>query len=159
VWISNTATAALLLPVALGILGRLERSAGTETARRARPHLLLGIAYAASIAGLGTLVGSPPNAIAAAALGLGFADWLAATAPLFVPIIFELATSLHQAPAERVVPVAVACSCAFMLPIATPPNAIVFGSGRLEQRTIMRVGLVLNLLFAVLITALDTLLF
>ncbi len=41
-----------------------------------------------------------------------------------------------------------------MLPIATPPNAIVFGSGLVTQRQMMRAGLVLNLVFAVLLTLL-----
>ena len=46
-----------------------------------------------------------------------------------------------------------------MLPIATPPNAIVYGSGQVPQRIMMRTGLVLNLSFAVILTALSTVLF
>ena len=46
-----------------------------------------------------------------------------------------------------------AASCAFMLPVATPPNAIVFGSGRIEMGQMMRAGAVLNVLFIVLVTA------
>jgi sodium-dependent dicarboxylate transporter 2/3/5 len=45
-----------------------------------------------------------------------------------------------------------------MLPVATPPNAIVFGSGRIEQRTMVRVGLVLNLVCTLLITGLAAIL-
>jgi len=41
--------------------------------------------------------------------------------------------------------IAVAASCAFMLPVATPPNAIVFGSGHIKQSEMMRVGIVLNI--------------
>lgn len=82
-----------------------------------------------------------------------------ATAALFVPIFMELATRLDMAPAQLAVPVAVACSCAFMLPIATPPNALVFGSGRIEQLTMMRVGVVLNLAFAAIIAGLASILF
>ena len=43
------------------------------------------------------------------------------------------------------VAIAVAASCAFMLPVATPPNAIVYGMGQVPQATMMRCGLVLNL--------------
>lgn len=71
-WISNTATTAMMLPLALGMLARLPY----EQNRRTYWFLLLGIAYSANIGGIGTLVGSPPNAIAAAAVGIGFADWM-----------------------------------------------------------------------------------
>ncbi|QDF66686.1 DASS family sodium-coupled anion symporter [Shewanella sp. SNU WT4] len=71
-WISNTATAAMMLPLALGILKQLDYNQHKSTYL----FLLLGIAYSANIGGIGTLVGSPPNAIAAAQVGLSFADWL-----------------------------------------------------------------------------------
>jgi sodium-dependent dicarboxylate transporter 2/3/5 len=62
-------------------------------------------------------------------------------------------------PAKLVLPLTVAASCAFMLPIATPPNAIVFGSGKVPQRTMMRIGLILNLSIAAVLTLLSTVLF
>ena len=71
-WISNTATAAMMLPLALGILQQLD----IKEHRSTYLFMLLGIAYSANIGGIGTLVGSPPNAIAAAQVGLSFADWL-----------------------------------------------------------------------------------
>jgi sodium-dependent dicarboxylate transporter 2/3/5 len=71
-WISNTATAAMMLPLALGILGNLD----AEKDRSTFVFLLLGVAYSASIGGLGTLVGSPPNAIVAAYLHLDFVGWM-----------------------------------------------------------------------------------
>ncbi|MGL5187570.1 MAG: SLC13 family permease [Plesiomonas shigelloides] len=71
-WISNTATAAMMLPLALGILSKVDK----EKDSRTFVFVLLGVAYSASIGGLGTLVGSPPNAIAAAQLGLDFAGWM-----------------------------------------------------------------------------------
>ncbi|MGI2066260.1 DASS family sodium-coupled anion symporter [Shewanella sp. MF08487] len=71
-WISNTATAAMMLPLALGILLQLDK----DKYHRTYVFLLLGIAYSANIGGMGTLVGSPPNAIAAAQVGLTFSDWL-----------------------------------------------------------------------------------
>jgi sodium-dependent dicarboxylate transporter 2/3/5 len=75
---SNTATAALMLPLALGMLSPLD----PQRERRTHVFVLLGVAYAASIGGMGTLVGSPPNAIAARAAGIGFADWLWIGLPL-----------------------------------------------------------------------------
>jgi len=70
-WISNTATTAIMLPVALGLISKLkERNYTTEV------FILLGVAYSANIGGIGTVIGSPPNAITAANLGLSFTDWL-----------------------------------------------------------------------------------
>ncbi|MDO5654486.1 MAG: SLC13 family permease, partial [Brachymonas sp.] len=71
-WISNTATAAMILPLAMGIIGHMDK----KTERNTMAFILLGIAYSASIGGMGTLVGSPPNAIAAKALKMDFAAWL-----------------------------------------------------------------------------------
>lgn len=308
-WMSNTATTAMMMPLVVGILGR----AGVGKGKTA-VFLLLGVAYAASVGGIGTLVGSPPNAIAAQNLGLGFADWMrfgipavvvllplmtavlwlvcrpdaggcvsidggtfvfnwhrrmtlvifaatagcwifgaklgawlgignavdtvvalaavlallyfrvlrwrdidrgtdwgvlllfgggislsnvlgtsgasvflahrfvavvehwpafavtgavvafvifltelssnTATAALLVPIFASVAVEIDMLPAELVIPLAVAASCAFMLPVATPPNAIVFGTGLVPQRSMMRVGLVLNLTFVIALTLL-----
>ena len=313
-WLSNTATAAMMLPLALGLLGQ-------DAPPRTRAFVLLGLAYSASIGGMGTLVGSPPNAIAAAQAGLSFADWLAvglpavavllplawgtlyvvlrpnlghggnadsttastayvplawtpartatavifgctvlgwvfsaplgrwlgvaqdmdalvavaaivllgatgvlrwpdferqtqwgvlllfgggltlsqimatsgaslflaqglvswvggapawlvllavvgfvvmltelvsntASAALLIPIVMGMAPALGLDAPGLAVAVALAASCAFMLPVATPPNAIVFGSGQVKQREMMRCGLVLNVLAAGAIAAL-----
>ena len=312
-WISNTAAVALLLPVALATLGSIATSFGQQAAQRATPFILLGVAYSASIGGIGTLIGTPPNAIAAARLDYNFAEWMkiglpsvlvlfpslfgllwltarpgplgplevetpasfrftpprlmtiavfalavtgwmssgylgsalgierhidsligigalvllvalhlvtwkdidktadwgvlllfgggltlsevltvtgssrylaaqlssftgdlppllmmaalilfiiflteiasnTASAALFVPIFFATALDLGIPPPALVIPVAIACSCAFMLPVATPPNALVFATGRLPQRTMIRIGLWLNLIFAGIVT-------
>ena len=50
------------------------------------------------------------------------------------------------------IPATLSCSCALMLPVATPPNAIVFGTNRVSMRDMARVGIVLNLIGSVLIT-------
>ena len=71
-WMSNTATAAMMLPLAMGILSQMDR----EKEHNTYVFVLLGIAYSASIGGMGTLVGSPPNAIVASNLHLTFSDWL-----------------------------------------------------------------------------------
>lgn len=79
-WISNTATAAMMLPLAMGIMSHLDR----KTERKTFVFILLGIAYSASIGGLGTLVGSPPNAIAARAIDMDFAGWMKVGFPLML---------------------------------------------------------------------------
>lgn len=68
-----------------------------------------------------------------------------ATASLFIPVMASLAVSLAVSPMILMVTVAVAASFAFMLPVATPPNAIVFGSGYLSIPQMARVGFWLNL--------------
>jgi sodium-dependent dicarboxylate transporter 2/3/5 len=318
-WISNTATVALLMPVVLGILRNISQHCGESTTQKVAPYLLLGIAYSASIGGIGTLIGTPPNAIAAAQLKLNFTEWLkvgipcvlvllptlfillrllarpgkidrfrvekesfhftpkrlltlgiflltvlgwlfsdplsswlgitksfdtlvalcavlvlaalrlvrwrdidratdwgvlllfgggitlsrvlgstgasrylaeqiqhltlgwplilivgmvvlfmifltelssnTASTALLVPIFAAVAVDMNLPVTQLVLPLTVAASCAFMLPIATPPNAIVFASGKIHQRDMMRIGLVLNLVFTLILTLLSPFLF
>ncbi len=318
-WISNTASTALLLPVALGMLSDLRENSGQDTAKRAAPFLLLGLAYAASIGGLGTIIGTAPNAFSAALLQIDFVGWLkigipcvlillplmvlllalitkpqtippvplqkldfhfnrdriatlvvfllavtawilsgplskalgitsnfdsiisiaalvllcalqlvrwrdidrttdwgvlllfgggltlskvlestgssaylaellraftegwpffllvgavvlfvifltelssnTATTALFAPIFLQVGLSLGVDPVKLVLPLTLAASCAFMLPVATPPNAIVFGSGLIPQRSMMRIGIRLNLAFVAILTLLSAILF
>ena len=77
-----------------------------------------------------------------------------ATTATLLPILTGVAPALGAEPLALVVPAAIAASCAFMLPVATPPNAIVFGSGRVTVPQMMHAGLWLNLLGIVLVTAL-----
>lgn len=315
-WISNTATTAMMLPLALGILNQ---STPGENRHGNACFLLLGLAYSASIGGLGTIAGSPPNGIAAKQIGISFAGWMrfgipavlvllpamiltlrflfkpedqeiripekserfgftgkrpatllifaatavawmfsgklgdrlgidnmetwvaiaaiialaasksvtwqqlekgtewgvlllfggglalssvlgssgaslflarglgsaidtwplwalvaavvgfvifltelssnTASAALLVPIFHSMAMESGLPANQLVLPLALAASCAFMLPVATPPNAIVFGTGKVPQRSMMKTGFVLNLVFIVLITALSVILF
>ncbi|WP_278363312.1 SLC13 family permease [Acinetobacter schindleri] len=90
-WISNTATAAMMLPLALGLLSHLD----VEKERKTFVFILLGIAYSASIGGLGTIVGSPPNAIAAKALGYDFADWMKIGLPMMFIILPAMLIGLY----------------------------------------------------------------
>ncbi|MCA0936042.1 DASS family sodium-coupled anion symporter [Vibrio alginolyticus] len=300
-WISNTATTAMMLPLVLGVMSKLDGAKNHRTFL----FVLLGIAYSASIGGIATLVGSPPNAIAAAEVGLNFTEWMklalpislilmpvaililytmtkpdlshtfeldhkpvewtngkkitlaifvltvtlwifskpinamlggfakfdtlvamgailllgasravewkdiekttdwgvlilfgggiclsnvlketgtsvflahglsgfldqagilltilavvafvvfltefasnTASAALLVPVFATIAEALGMSPVILSVLIAVAASCAFMLPVATPPNAIVFGTGHIKQKEMMRIGLVLNI--------------
>jgi len=318
-WISNTATVALLLPVALGILASISQRCGEDASARVAPYLLLGIAYSASIGGIGTLIGTPPNAIAAAQLKISFTEWLhigipcvlvllptlfvflrilsrpgnlprfevqrtpfnftpkriltlgifglavagwlfssqlssmlgiaksfdtlvaltavlilatfrlvrwqdidratdwgvlllfgggitlsrvlsstgaslfladkiqettsgwpiifiiavvvlfmifltelssnTASTALLVPIFAAVAVDMNIPPTQLILPLTIAASCAFMLPIATPPNAIIFASGKIQQREMIRIGIVLNLVFALILTGLSGILF
>ena len=75
-----------------------------------------------------------------------------ATTAAFLPIVAALAISLGEHPLLLVVPAALAASCAFMLPVATPPNAIVFASGQLSIAQMARAGILLNLVAIVVIT-------
>ncbi|KOO07591.1 SLC13 family permease [Vibrio hepatarius] len=300
-WISNTATTAMMLPLVLGVLSKVNSESGHKT----YVFVLLGIAYSASIGGIATVVGSPPNAIAAAEVGLSFTEWMSfglptalimmpmmiailyfvlkpdlngqfelnaepvdwdkgkvvtlaifaatvicwifskpinamlggyakfdtivalcaivavsfarvvhwkdiektadwgvlllfgggiclsnvlkatgtsvflanelsdmishlgfffivaviaifvvfltefasntASAALLIPVFATVAEAFGMSPVVLSVLIAVSASCAFMLPVATPPNAIVFGSGHVKQSEMMRVGIILNI--------------
>ena len=110
-WISNTATTMLMLPIALSLVALLERAgggaaagegaAGAEERRRFALVLLLGIAYACSLGGMGTLIGTPGNALAAAFVAdtygrtIDFADWLLVGLPLVavgLPLVHQVLT-------------------------------------------------------------------
>lgn len=77
-----------------------------------------------------------------------------ATAAAFLPVLGAAAIGLGHDPLLFAAPAAIAASCAFMLPVATPPNAVVYGSGLLTVPMMVRAGIWLNLLFAVLIVLL-----
>jgi sodium-dependent dicarboxylate transporter 2/3/5 len=74
-----------------------------------------------------------------------------ATAATFLPVVASVAVGMGCDPMVLVLPAVMAASCAFMLPVGTPPNAIVFASGLVPLPRMARVGLALNLLFALLI--------
>ncbi len=76
-----------------------------------------------------------------------------ATAATFLPVLGGVALGLGKDPLTLAVPAALAASGAFMLPVATPPNAIVYGSGAVSIQEMVRAGIGLNLLFVLLITA------
>jgi sodium-dependent dicarboxylate transporter 2/3/5 len=78
-WVSDTSTAAIIIPLALGILSLADNRKYTAEAK----FLLLGIAYAASIGGIVIMIASPPNTIGAILLGLSFSQWLIYGLPIF----------------------------------------------------------------------------
>ncbi|MFN2238001.1 MAG: DASS family sodium-coupled anion symporter [Thermoanaerobaculia bacterium] len=76
-----------------------------------------------------------------------------ATAATFIPIIGAAAVGIGVDPMMLCIPAALGASCAFMLPVATPPNAIVFGSGQLPLGAMIRAGYRLNLVMIVIVVA------
>lgn len=76
-----------------------------------------------------------------------------ATTAMMMPILAAVAIGLHQNPLLFMMPAALAASFAFMLPVATPPNAIVFGSGYVSIPQMARSGLLLNVVGIVLLLA------
>lgn len=77
-----------------------------------------------------------------------------ATAAAFLPLLGAVAVAQGFPPELIAIPAAIAASCAFMLPVATPPNAIVFGTGRMKIRSMMSAGFALNIAGIVLVTLL-----
>jgi sodium-dependent dicarboxylate transporter 2/3/5 len=76
-----------------------------------------------------------------------------ATTATFLPILASVAIAIGKEPLLLVVPAALAASCAFMLPVATPPNAIVYGSKKLTIPQMLRAGILLNIALIGVITA------
>jgi len=80
-----------------------------------------------------------------------------ATASLLMPLLAATAVATGISPMLLMVPAAMSASCAFMLPVATAPNAIVFGSGKVSIKEMARAGFVLNLIGAVVIMSVSLL--
>ena len=75
-----------------------------------------------------------------------------ATTAMLLPILYPMAMTIDVHPFILMVSATVAASCAFMLPVATPPNAVVFGSGYLRIPDMVRVGIWMNILSIILLT-------
>jgi len=112
-WVSNTATTVMMLPIAMSIIGVLNEKEDTRVAGNTATALLLGIAYSASIGGAGTLVGTPPNALLAAfaqeqlGIELGFAKWMTIGLPVvlvMLPLAWLLLTRVTCPVARRPIP-------------------------------------------------------
>lgn len=141
-WVSNTATAAIMLPLALGICSNMD-----EKDRGTKLFLLIGIAYSASIGGLGTLVGSPPNMIAAKELDFSFFDWFKVGLPIML-ILFptmlavmyfafkpnlnhKIEIQIEQIPwnRDRIFTTIVFCITAFLWIFSKPLNGVLTDMG------------------------------
>jgi solute carrier family 13 (sodium-dependent dicarboxylate transporter), member 2/3/5 len=127
----------------------------------------LGIADAFTATGLSEWIGSqmgglsalPPilivTAIVLVVVMLTEVTSNVAVAGMLLPVLGGVAPALDMDPFLLMIPATVAASCAFMLPVATPPNAIVYGSGYVPLRTMARVGSVLNVGSVLLIAPLS----
>lgn len=105
-WVSNTAAAVMMLPIGMSIVRVVEQGGGGGKSSEGRGSafataLMLGVAYAATIGGVGTLIGTPPNAVLAGFLKkqygteFSFADWLwigIPTAVIFLPLTWLVLT-------------------------------------------------------------------
>lgn len=75
-----------------------------------------------------------------------------ATTGTFLPVVAALAIGINVNPLIFTLPAALAASCAFMLPVATPPNAIVYGSGYIRIPEMAKAGLLLNIIGIVILS-------
>lgn len=75
-----------------------------------------------------------------------------ATTAAFLPVVAAIAVQIGLPPLQLAAPAVLAASCAFMLPVATPPNAIVFGSGHVTIPQMIRAGFLLNIIGMIVIT-------
>jgi sodium-dependent dicarboxylate transporter 2/3/5 len=122
------------------------------------------LAYGFQVTGLSILIGNafaglagvPPFVlILMVCLSITFLTELTsntATTEMILPILASVAVAMNVHPLLLMVPATMSASCAFMMPVATPPNAIVFGSDRIRIPEMARIGLVLNLIGALVIT-------
>lgn len=159
-WISNTATAAMMLPLVLGVLSKVD----ADKQRSTYVFVLLGVAYSASIGGIATLVGSPPNAIAAAEVGLSFTDWMKfglPTAMMMLPMAIAIlyfllkptlngTFELDRAPVNwdkgKVVTLGIFGLTVFLWIFSSPINAALGGFKSFD--TLVALGAILMLSFA-----------
>ena len=77
-----------------------------------------------------------------------------ATASMMFPIIGALSVALGYHPLALMIAASVSASCAFMLPVATPPNAVVFGTGYIKIKDMSQAGFILNIITVILVTVL-----
>lgn len=103
-WISNTATAVMMLPIALAVITKIESKFGIESTKNFSKSILLGIAYSCSIGGVATLIGTPPNLALVRihkitfpnAPQISFGDWMLLAFPLTVILLIVTALLLSK---------------------------------------------------------------
>ena len=175
-WIDDS-TIAILASVALFLwpvdLGRGKFVLDWRSARKIPWGILLlfggGLSLAAAVHSTGLdmwigyilagLKGIPVLVIIFAVVTLGV--WLSeltsntATCTTLMPILASAAIVIGQDPRLLMIPAAIACSCAFLLPVATPPNAIVFGTGYIRLPQMIKAGIIFEITGMVLVTLLS----
>lgn len=90
------------------------------------------------------------------AISMGLTELMSnvALVTIFVPVVFGIADGFQINPIWLAMPVTFAASCAFMMPISTPPNAVLFATGHIRMSEMMRAGFLLNLACLAIITVL-----
>jgi solute carrier family 13 (sodium-dependent dicarboxylate transporter), member 2/3/5 len=171
---TGDATVALVAVVVMFLVpdGEGERLLDWETAQRIPWGLLvlfgggIAIARAFEASGLSSALGGALSAVAglpavvmllAICLAVTFLTEVTsntATTSLLMPILGAAAVAAAVDPMLFMVPAAISASCAFMLPVATAPNAIVFGTGQVTTRQMAREGLAINVAGAVVVSLL-----
>lgn len=173
----NDTSIAILAALALFLIPSGSAQGGTlvdwDTAKRLPWGVLIlfggGLSLAAAVTqtGLDVWIGAQLGTYASALPLIGIVVMVAvvvlvlteftsntATAAAFIPLLAALAVNLGENPLLLTVPAALAASMAFMLPVATPPNALVFGTGHVTIPQMARQGLWLNILALVVISTL-----
>ena len=118
------------------------QSTGAASLIGAQAALLAGTSEITMMAGVATLVTFATEVTSNTAL-----------AATMMPLIAAAAETLNTNPEGLLFATAIASSCAFMMPVATPPNAIVFGTGRLHIGEMIRAGILLNILGVIIVVA------
>jgi sodium-dependent dicarboxylate transporter 2/3/5 len=103
-WVSNTATALMMLPIALAIISRMENQFGKEETHNFALALLFGVAYSCTVGGMGTLVGTPPNLVFVNTLNILFPDapeisfskWMLMALPITLIMLLGIAFLLTK---------------------------------------------------------------
>lgn len=75
-----------------------------------------------------------------------------AVTTMYLPVVIAIGTGLGINPLLLSIPMAIAASCAFMLPVSTPPNAIVFSSGYIQIKDMVKTGVILNIISVIILT-------
>jgi sodium-dependent dicarboxylate transporter 2/3/5 len=137
---------------------------GVDVFRKIPWHIVLlfgggfALAQGFRVTGLSELIGTrfaglagvPPYVmITLVCAGLTFLTELTsntATTEMILPILASVAVAMKANPLLLMIPATLSASCAFMMPVATPPNAIIFGSGRIKIAEMARVGVAINLI-------------
>lgn len=90
------------------------------------------------------------------AISMGLTELMSnvALVTIFVPVVFGIADGFHINPIWLSMPVTFAASCAFMMPISTPPNAVLFATGHIRMGDMMKTGILVNLVCLAIITVL-----
>ena len=103
-WISNTATALMLLPIGMAVIQKLESEFGDELTHNFNINVLLAIAYSSSIGGIATLIGTPPNLVMVKTLevlfpespAISFGNWMILAVPISLLMLISVAVLLTK---------------------------------------------------------------